>query len=100
MNTIEEYNGWINKPTWAAYMWLSNDYDSYHEIQQTARDVLREADTPGEAIDELADILKRTGWNTLPEDAGLNTDLLHWAMSYVDYHAVATAFLDEVKHEI
>lgn len=88
---MEPYNGWKNKPTWLLYTWLSNDYESYHEIQELAKD-LSERESP---VDELATVLKDRTEDMLPEKAGLDADLLQWATSYIDYHAVAEAFLQE-----
>ena len=28
MNKDETYNGWVNFDTWAAYTWISGDYDT------------------------------------------------------------------------
>jgi len=31
--TIEEYNGWSNRETWAANLHMSNDYTWYHKAR-------------------------------------------------------------------
>ena len=90
----EEYNGWKNKPTWLLYTWLSNDYDSYHELQRAAADAVAQCADP---VLELSEELKERTQGMTPEQAGLDADLMQWAAAAIDYQAVAAAFIREVK---
>lgn len=40
----KEYNGWTNKPTWAASLWLDNDYASYQHARTMAQAYGQDAD--------------------------------------------------------
>lgn len=92
----EEYHGWKNKPTWLLYTWLSNDYDSYQEVRELAADAVRESETPGP---DLARQLKDRAEAMIPEQAGLDADLMQWAVAAIDFHAVAAAFIEEIQEQ-
>jgi hypothetical protein len=99
------YNGWTNYETWAVHLWLTNDEPSFRYWRDAAATVRAEAP----ALDQvrvgtwttaeaerftLADRLKDE-LATPDEITGLWADLCGAALSEVNWHAVADAFLEE-----
>jgi hypothetical protein len=104
----ETYNGWKNYPTWAVNLWLSNERPLYEEALERTRYIIEEyahpttdvwteeeskrfntADMFKEWIDELA----RPGEEV---EASMATDLLGWALDYVDYQEIADSWIEQV----
>ena len=102
-DTLPEYNGWRNKPTWAVDLWLNNDQDTYNDL----RGMLHEKNDmdPDEAlrlyVESIAEDaiatdyeLERRGLvdNLVP---GLARDLLTWALAYVDWHEIVEGLQED-----
>lgn len=84
--TLTEYNGWTNKATWLVFTWLTNSESHLDAV----RDELDNApdDPAGALCDYTRDMLVSGGdWTRAP--SGLRDDLVTWAISFVDWHAVA-----------
>jgi hypothetical protein len=76
---ISTYNGWSNRETWLASLWLTNDDGSY-----TLRDAMR----AGEDVFEQADSLEGLLRDQLDDEAGnanLWSDLLSTAFERINW---------------
>ena len=102
------YNGWTNYETWAVNLWLTNEEGTYHYCRDLARQAVAEAPECRQvrdwiwAADEakkflLSDRLREfvEEMNPLTDGASMFTDLLNAAISEVDWHEIAEAFLSE-----
>ena len=101
------YNGWANYETWTVSLWLDNEEHSYRywraEVQRHRKDA--QADprvragtwTPDEAARfNLADQLKNEVTDGVPLcQAGMYSDLLHAALSEVDWLEIVDSWMSE-----
>ena len=94
------YNGWKNYPTWAVNLWLSNDEGLYHDTLGRATAYHKDSQVNGtNAVYYLSDSLKDWVTNDLAPDLGASfaADLLGYALDCVDWHEIATAWLNDVQ---
>lgn len=54
-NMPEEYNGWTNRETWAAHLWITNDQGTDLEARRVVRAIegYRAEDTLAEWLDDM-----------------------------------------------
>lgn len=103
------YNGWHNYETWATNLWLTNEEGTYNFCRGLARRAVADAPTCEQAqsgiwtVDEaktflLADQLKSSveDMNPLADKGSMFSDLLNAAISEVNWHEIADAFLDDI----
>jgi hypothetical protein len=83
------YNGWTNYETWCVNLWLTNDQESY----EATRELVQRSHNPYEAAQALRDWVEDT--NPLQDQATVFTDLLNAALSEVNWHEIATHFVEE-----
>lgn len=106
----ETYQGWKNYPTWAVNLWLSNDEPLYREALEMAAEEIRIAPqdenvaggiwTTFEAERyRLADAFKTWVRDVLAPDLGATfaADLLGYALDEVDWHEIATSWIEQVR---
>jgi hypothetical protein len=108
----QTYNGWANYETWLVGLWLDNDAGSYEYWRDQAEECWREAPSTEEVKKgtwtreeatkfNLADQIQEEIQENSPiMDAGLYTDLLHGALSEVDWHEVAENFMSNIEETI
>lgn len=91
----DAYQGWKNYPTWAVNLWLSNDEGLYHATIERAQEIIRD----GNSVGLFSQCLKDWVTNDLAPDLGASfaADLLGYALDSVDWHEIATAWLNEVE---
>jgi len=101
------YNGWANYETWTVSLWLDNEEHSYHYWRGEAQRHKRAAAsdprvgagtwTADEAARlNLADQLKREVTDGVPlRQAGMYSDLLHAALSDVDWMEIVESWMSE-----
>ena len=107
MNEHKTYTGYTNYETLTVARWLKNDFGTYgywhaaaNKEREKAPDCwqVRQDIWPADnaALFLLADRIKEDVTEGAPElDSGLYSDLLHAALSKVDWHEVAETFLDD-----
>lgn len=91
------YRGWSNYPTWCVNLWISNDEYLHAETLEKARHWVKTSDSPAWS---LATDLKDWVRNDLapkPELEGFASDLLHYALDQVDWHEIASAWLEDAS---
>ena len=89
----QKYNGWANYETWAVNLWLTNDEESYNKAQRVV-DESEDENEAAENLKEYIENLKRKLYLFI-DNANLFSDLLNAAISEVNWHEIAQAFMDE-----
>jgi hypothetical protein len=91
MSDTEGYNGWINYPTWAVNLWLSNDEGLYSDTTDLVQRLKAAEDEHA-----LADYLKSWVTDDLAPDLGATfaADLFGYALDQVDWDEIANAWLE------
>jgi hypothetical protein len=108
-NDTKGYNGWTNYETWCVHLWLTNEEPSYRYWREEAARHRKEARTCSNVREGiwtielaegagLASQLKSEIGDASPiEEASLFSVLLGAALSEVDWHEIADAFLEELE---
>jgi len=80
MNDDTTYNGWTNRETWLASLWLTNDPASYAVLTEA-----EELDVTDFVRAEWLETQLKDAMYDLPIDASLWTDLLGTALTRVNW---------------
>ena len=78
-----EFNGWSNRETWLANLWLTNDECYYEELQA----IIKNFDSEEQA-EELEQYVH---WIIDVDEASMTTDLLSTSLCRVNWHEIARA---------
>lgn len=87
MTEDRKYNGWTNYETWATKLWMDNDEGLYLYWKERAGATVH--------AHKLADELKEWHIDNMPEIDGLYNDLLHGALSEVNWYEIAEALMED-----
>lgn len=90
MSTDDTYNGWINRESWAAALWLNNDEGLYRWTRESIADAVRH----GERLDEATRLFVDDMFDGLPAaTASMRNDI--GSLWRVDWQAVGESLFDE-----
>lgn len=96
------YKGFKNYPTWNVALWLQNDEACYRYwtsrargIYEAAREIVPSEDLHRKVVIALASELHDLFQNDMPVETGVYTDLLGWALRYIDWIEVAENLCEE-----
>jgi hypothetical protein len=97
------YNGWTNYPTWVTKLWIDNDQGSQEywleQAQAAAAATVTYDDMESrksDAATALADLLENDDSREDVPTSGVNSDLLGWAISMVNWREIADSLLDDL----
>lgn len=100
MSADKSYNGWSNYETWAVKLWMDNEYATYQDSRELAREVVEHPEVYGRGTYDLALILRERSDQDRPElGASVWSDLLSSALSEVEWHEIAESLIEEIKGE-
>lgn len=97
------YNGWKNYETWAVGMYLDGNYDgpgTYYMTIDTVRDAMHNGGTAIQVAEALKDMVEEYNNPHMIDDdhptqlQGLVADLFGAALSSVDWHELADAWIE------
>lgn len=102
----EEYNGWTNRETWAAALWIDNDRGLYETVQDMAKTSLEEHS--GEEWDGISPIgcfaesIESLFDDIFADIAEMSDDSLTMlkeigSLYRVNWREIATYILDELQ---
>ena len=87
----KEYNGYTNYPTWNVMLWIDNDQGLYH----TARELVRqETEYTIQKDAMLKDFVETMLEGDVLWSANMQSDLLGWALSSVDWRQCVDNLLE------
>ena len=101
------YQGWTNYETWNVALWIDNEEPSHLWRREETQEALEAAEPPEwmdgtepeklkrQATYDLAETLKEYHEEHQPELINVYGDLLGAALSEVNWHEIATHYIDE-----
>jgi len=97
----EEYNGWSNRETWAAALWLNNDSGLYEISQDYAKSALEEHPETGavNCLEESLENLFDEAFSDLEEMTQTGLTMLKdiGSLYRVNWREIATTLLTEIE---
>lgn len=95
------YNGWNSYETWLVALWMDNSEGSQSFWQERAEELVKDNDDDkDEATRALADQLKDEHEEANPcTGSDIWADMMNAALSEVDWHEIASHYVDEVEVE-
>lgn len=86
-SSLDGFEGWANKETWAVFLWLEEDREWMHRAITAAAGA---GETPARVVKTLVDDLVDAWWCEMPL---MFQVLIEVALERVDWDAVGEAFL-------
>lgn len=93
-----EYNGWTNYETWNWKLWADNDQRTYDFYREAALDICKANPDKNKAVYSLAAYLKDVAEEDAPTLIGVYADLLGAALSEIDWHEIATSYVEDLEY--
>jgi len=97
----EEYNGWWNRETWTANLWLDNERGLYDMVQDMARNTLEEHPESGavQCLEESIENLFDEAFSDIADmtQAGLNMLKDIGSLYRVNWREIAENIILELK---
>jgi len=91
--TLPTYEGWANRPTWSVNLWLTNDRYTDSELRRICN-----RGSAYEAAQALQEFVEEMMDDTL-SGSSLQSDLLSWALAYVDWREIVENNREEEEEE-
>lgn len=83
-----QHNGWTNYQTWCYSIWINTDYDFRNNLIEQAEQA--------SSSDELADLLKDSLQESMPEELeGVYLDLLQSAINSINFREIPESLLSK-----
>lgn len=108
-NELNEHQGHTNQPTWALFNWIMNEPNEQAYWLEVALDTYQQAEPSEylsayeEAVRDLETFLRESLESSLPEqlqnEASFLSDLITWALAYVDCRDVAESLIDQATEQ-
>lgn len=100
--SLSEYNGWTNYPTWAVNLWMDNDQASAMFWERESIDCLEYHNHDrSDSIYVMEERLKEYHEENNPIDgANAYADVLSWALQYVNWREIAEHLIDSAMEEM
>jgi hypothetical protein len=99
----EEYNGWSNRETWAANLWIDNDQSLHYTVQELAQNAIKDkADDGKTCVTCLADEIESMFDDAFSDIAEMTAEGLTMlkdigSLYRVDWHEIAQGILGEIE---
>ena len=91
-NKVPDYSGWTNKPTWLLALWIDNEQGLQQMVAEAAKN---DRDDVYLLSGWLQDMFTDELYLDLP--ASMYSDLLTWALAYVDWDSLAQHYIEAIE---